>query len=106
MPVKEQREQLLKVLRLTKEILELPENDFVWSGWDDAQTGIREVDGFISAIENEQTFDEFKLSILFAPTGPIQEVSVSSGWGDAFLGLAADFDAALAAFQNAERFGK
>jgi hypothetical protein len=37
-----------------------------------------------------------ELSVLFAPTGPVQEVSVSSGWGDEFLILANEFDAALA----------
>ncbi|MET7426496.1 hypothetical protein [Dactylosporangium sp. NPDC005555] len=35
-------------------------------------------------------------AILFAPTGPIQEVAISSGWGDAFLELADRFDAAMA----------
>jgi hypothetical protein len=38
---------------------------------------------------------ELSLSILFAPTGPIQEVSLSSGWGGEFLKLASTFDAAL-----------
>jgi len=35
------------------------------------------------------------MSVLFAPTGPIQEVSLSSGWGQGFLKLAEDFDAAV-----------
>ena len=30
-------------------------------------------------------------------TGPIQEVALSSGWGDAFLDLADRFDAAMLA---------
>ena len=30
--------------------------------------------------------------MLFLPTGPIQEVSLSSGWGDAFVALADRFD--------------
>jgi hypothetical protein len=37
----------------------------------------------------------YELRVLFAPTGPIQEVSVSSGWGDAFLELADRFDDAM-----------
>jgi hypothetical protein len=36
------------------------------------------------------------MEVLFAPTGPIQEVSISSGWGEAFLSLAERFDAAMA----------
>ena len=34
------------------------------------------------------------LSLLFAPTGSLQEVASSTGWGDAFLRLAARFDEA------------
>ena len=34
------------------------------------------------------------MSVLFAATGPIQEVSLSSGWDDAFLKIAEQFDRA------------
>jgi hypothetical protein len=34
------------------------------------------------------------MSMLFAPTGPIQEVSLSSGWGDKFIAVADRFDRA------------
>jgi hypothetical protein len=33
--------------------------------------------------------------VVFAPTGPMQEVSLGSGWGDEFLGVADRWDAAL-----------
>ena len=32
------------------------------------------------------------IRVLFAPTGPIQEVSLSSGWGHEFIKLAERFD--------------
>jgi hypothetical protein len=35
------------------------------------------------------------LSWVFAPTGPLQEVSLRSGWGAEFLAFAARFDAAM-----------
>jgi hypothetical protein len=35
------------------------------------------------------------LAWLFATTGPLQEVSLRSGWGAEFLALAARFDAAM-----------
>ena len=31
-------------------------------------------------------------SILFAPTGPIQEISISNGWAETFLKLAKEID--------------
>ena len=37
------------------------------------------------------------MEVLFAPTGPIQEVSLSSGWGKEFLALSERFDDAMAA---------
>lgn len=36
------------------------------------------------------------MSFFFIPTGPLQEVSISSGWGDEFCALADRFDAAMA----------
>ena len=41
--------------------------------------------------------DRADLTVLFAPTGPIQEVSLRSGWAEEFLMLAEEFDAALEA---------
>jgi hypothetical protein len=40
--------------------------------------------------------DALTMQVIFAPTGPMQEVSMSSGWGNRFLGLAEEFDEALA----------
>jgi hypothetical protein len=37
------------------------------------------------------------VAIVFAPTGPMQEVSLSRGWGQEFLTLAERFDAAMVA---------
>ena len=31
-------------------------------------------------------------SILFAPTGPIQEIAISNGWHDPYMKLAEEFD--------------
>ena len=39
----------------------------------------------------------FALGVLLAPTGPIQEVPISSRWGNEFLILAEQFDTAQAA---------
>jgi len=38
--------------------------------------------------------DRGDLSVLFAPTGLVQEVSISSGWGVEFLAIGSRFDAA------------
>jgi hypothetical protein len=78
-----------------REALAHPDNDFAWSSWRDANHALEEIDGIVTALRAGRVPDETQLQVLFAPTGPIQEVSLSSGWGDAFLRLADDFDAAM-----------
>ena len=86
---------LIKMLNNTREFLLRPENDFVYSGWDNVQDALEEFDALIACLRKNDLPSRLELSVLFAPTGPIQELSVSSGWGDEFLVLANEFDATL-----------
>ena len=47
----------------------------------------------ISRIERNEAIDVDRLKMLFAPTGPIQETAMSSGWSDDYLKLSSEFDA-------------
>jgi hypothetical protein len=76
-------------------VLGRPENDFTWSSWKNAEAALREIDAVIARVSRGEMPDQRQLAVLFAPTGPIQEVSVSSGWGEMFLELAARLDAAM-----------
>lgn len=87
--------KLIAVLREARELLARPDNDFAWSSWEDATAALREIDGFISRIEVGDMPERSAIELLFLPTGPIQEVSVSSGWGQQFLRLADRFDAGV-----------
>ena len=87
--------QLVKVLREARELLARPGNDFSWSSWRDASGALREIDRLIETIESGEMPKHLDFEVLFAPTGPIQEVSLSSGWGQEFLAVAQRFDAAL-----------
>ena len=88
------RRELLNVLRDARNLLARPGNNFDWSSWNDADAALHEVDALIAAIGSGRLPDRRAISFLFAPTGPIQEVSLSSGWGDGFLALAERFDQA------------
>lgn len=90
------RQELLDVLRETREMLARPENDFLWSSWQDADAALSEMDTVISSVKSGRLADRFWVSVLFAPTGPIQETAIRSGWGDEFLALASRCDGALA----------
>lgn len=71
-----------------------PENDFPYSGWDDVAEALREIDPILERLKKREV-PQFGMSILFLPTGPLQELSLSSGWGDEFVTLADRFDAAM-----------
>ena len=88
-------DELVEVLRETRELLARPDNDFIWSYWDSATDALREFDAFITQIESGDTSRRSDLELLCAPTGSIQEVSISSGWGQEFLALSARFDAVI-----------
>jgi hypothetical protein len=86
---------VVDVLREAREFLARPDNDYAWSSWENAPAALREIDGIIARIENGDMPKRSDIELLFLPTGPIQEVSVSSDWGQEFVELANRFDAAI-----------
>jgi hypothetical protein len=83
---------LLAVMTEMRRLVALPDNDFAWSAWRDHQAALADMDWAIVALTQGAVSN---LSWLFAPTGPLQDVSLNSGWGAEFLALAARFDAAM-----------
>jgi hypothetical protein len=83
---------LLAILHEIHRLLILEGNDFAWSSWADAKAAEDEMNDHIRRIESEDYSRLLDLKVLFAPTGPIQEVSISSGWSDEYLDLAERFD--------------
>jgi hypothetical protein len=53
---------------------------------------LREIDAHIAALRGGRG-NPAAIEILFLPTGPLQELSLSGGWGDEFCALADRFDA-------------
>lgn len=90
----EPRALLTDVLRSARELLLLPGNNFDWSPWEDAAAAVAEIDAILALLAAGGLPEHLNLTVLFAPTGPIQEVSVSSGWGETYLKVAERFDRA------------
>ena len=67
----------------------------MYSGWDNAAEACAEIDGVLASLRAGTITRG--ASFLFLPTGPLQEESLTSGWGDEFVDLANRFDAAMAA---------
>jgi hypothetical protein len=88
------KEKLLAVLAETRSFLARPGNDFTWSWWTDGMEALAELDELIAGVRAGKA-SKTELAALFAPAGPIQDVSLSSGWTSEFLALAERFDGVL-----------
>jgi hypothetical protein len=86
---------LRSVLEEARELLAAADNEFTWSSWQDRDDALREIDALLTELRSGTLPSMLALHVLFAPTGPIQEVSLSSGWGNAFIALAERFDDAM-----------
>jgi hypothetical protein len=85
-------EELINILYSAIELLSLPDNDFNWSSWVSHNEAVDEIDNIITKLQEGEVPDKIKLSLLFGATGSMQEVSLSIGWGDAFIKLSDKYD--------------
>jgi len=85
-------ELLIHVLEAALELLSIEGNDFTWSSWSDAGEALAEVRSILAKVKNGDLPERTEVSVLFAPTGPIQEVGLCSGWSDVFERVAERFE--------------
>ncbi|WP_205836363.1 hypothetical protein [Iodobacter violaceini] len=85
-------ESLIHVLESAIELISIPDNDFLWSSWSNEHEAKQDIIDLISIIKNGALPERVKIAVLFAPTGPLQEVSLCSGWSEAFLNVADKYD--------------
>ena len=89
-------EKLILVFEDARELVADPRNDFSWSSWIGRGDAVAEIDGILSMLRSGAVPNGLSMEVIFAPTGPMQEVSLSGGWGKEFLALADRFDEAMA----------
>jgi hypothetical protein len=87
------RNFLADVLHSALELLSLPDNDFVRSG-SERKNLVAEIEAVIALVEAGELPERSSIALLFAPTGALQEFSISSGWAGDFLKVAERFDRA------------
>ncbi len=75
---------LAAVLREARALVGHPDNVFASSTWPDTQAAMRELDGLIARLGKRTLPAREELEGLFAPSGPIWQVSASSGWARQF----------------------
>jgi len=86
---------LIDVLEETKRFLSQDSNDYSWSSWNGPTDACEEIDRLIQQVREGKSGKPIEYQFLFAATGPIQEVSLSSGWGKQFLKLSRRADKAI-----------
>jgi hypothetical protein len=88
-------DEVAAVLRETLALVCRDGADFSWSGWRDRGHARAELEGLSRRLALEPAAVAGTLGVIFAPSGPLQELALSSGWADDYLTLAARADAAL-----------
>jgi hypothetical protein len=89
--------ELVAVLRRIAELLSRDDVDTAWSGYEPDELR-SEIQSFLERAESGLPLDgaaRGRLRLLFAPTGALQDTSLSSGWGEEFIALAGRFDDAV-----------
>jgi hypothetical protein len=84
---------LVAALERTVERLASSE-DSPWTPWSAAEVR-EELDAVLLAMRQGGRPDEATLRLLFAPTGPVQELSMANGWAEEMLRLAEVVDASM-----------
>jgi hypothetical protein len=87
--VSDANEQVQSLLAELRGLLASSDNDFAWSRWASASDALKDFDAVVASGGTRE------LLYLLAPTGSLQEVSMSSGWGDEFVRIANDIESML-----------
>ncbi len=92
-------DEVIRVLTEVIDIVARPDTDVTWSGYDTPEEAAAELRDLIDRIRDPRTARSAvrEISLLFLPTGALQEIAISSGWGNTYLTLAERMDRALAA---------
>lgn len=87
------------VVAVVDEVMEYladPETDVAWSHYETPSEARADLAAHRDRLIGRDFSKVFDLELLFAPTGALQEIAISSGWGEEFLNVARNFDAAIA----------
>lgn len=83
---------IIEILKEVRDIIDSPDTDVAWSRYNTVEEVVEDLELHIKKMTiNEESAIE-NLKVLFAPTGSLQEISISSGWGCKFLEIASRFD--------------
>ena len=89
---KDINENLIKLLYEIIELVSVQDINMVWSTYDTKEILILELENYIKRLQNNDFSPIEHLISLFLPTGDLQEIAISSGWGEEYLSISKKFD--------------
>lgn len=87
--------ETISILGKILDKLSLPDCDILWSHYDSQADAVADLNDHIEQLKKFDFTRIDDLKLLFAPTGDLQEISISNGWEDEFLEQAILFDRAI-----------
>lgn len=87
--------EIIAILNEVRILINSEYTDLTWSRYETLEDVLNEIDLHISRLKENNILYLSELTIIFAPTGSFQEVSISNGWGNEYIQLASRFDAAI-----------
>jgi len=89
---KDINENLIKLLNKIIELVSTRDTNMVWSTYDTKEVLILELKNYIQRLQNNDFSPIEQLISLFLPTGDLQEIAISSGWGEEYLSISKKFE--------------
>ncbi|MHA1989025.1 MAG: hypothetical protein ACW98D_20585 [Promethearchaeota archaeon] len=89
---KDVNENLIRLLNEIIEIVNTRDTKMVWSTIDTKEELLLELENHIQRFQNNDFSSIEQLIGLFLPTGDLQEIAISSGWGEEYLSISKKFD--------------
>jgi hypothetical protein len=89
---KDINKNLIKLLNKIIELVSTRDTNMVWSTYDTKEVLILELKNYIQRLQNNDFSPIEQLISLFLPTGDLQEIAISSGWGEEYLSISKKFD--------------
>ena len=84
-------DEIIKIIEIVKSKVS-DRSDVVWTKYSNPKEFSDDLDNYINRLKANDISCLGDLKILFAPTGSLQEHSISNGWADEYLVLAERFD--------------
>ena len=81
-------DELIEILLEVRLLVDSPDTDIAWSKFNSLDEALSDIDLHIDKAKRHDESIKYDMKVLFGPTSSLQEISISSGWGEHFLKIA------------------